>query len=88
MGMLVMLVVHMGMGVGQGFVNMFVFVAFGQVQPNACRNETSGDHKLRCHRFAQHNQRGRGAQERRSRKVRACASGPEIAQGKDKESQA
>ena len=47
----VVLVVHVGMRVAHRFVNVLVFMAFGQVQPHARRHEHASNEKTRRHRL-------------------------------------
>jgi hypothetical protein len=83
MGVAVMLVVAMGMGVHHSAMGMRVLVPLGDVQPNADGHQRSGSKQLNGERLLGGDDRGRRADERRSREIRAGAGRAEMAQRDD-----
>ena len=68
------------MCVRHGLVDMFVFMAFGEVKPNTQRHETTGDKKLDGDRLSKSNNGDDRAQKRSGREIGArprCAEIPE-----------
>jgi hypothetical protein len=86
--MLVVLVMHMPMFVGQLLVAMVVFVALRQVKPDAEGHEQTGANELDRHRLPQNEYSDQPAEEWCQREVRPGSSRPDVSQGNDKEHQA
>ena len=74
-GVLMVFVMHMRMRVFLLLVDMFVFMAFGEVQPDAQRHQAGRGPERRWCRLAEQNQGNGGADERRRREIRPGTRG-------------
>jgi hypothetical protein len=78
-----MLVVSVGMGVHHSRMGVRMRVPLGDVQPNAERHQRSRGDELDGHKLLGGDDRGRRADERRGREIRAGARRAEVAQSDD-----
>lgn len=85
MSMPVMLVVHVGMRVRHGLVDMLMFVAFGEMKPDARRHEAPGHKKLRRNRLSESDDRNDRAEKRSSREISTGPSRSEMPKRNDKQ---
>jgi len=78
--MLMMFVVHVLMFMFHRFVRVFVFVPLSEVKPHTnTHKQGTGDETAR-HRLVKRDDRKQGADERRGREIRACASRSKVSQ--------
>src|SRR5215471_20287935 len=80
-----MFIVHVRMRMCHRFVNVFVLVSFGDVQPNARGHQDSSDHKLDGKRLTQRDDRRGTADERSGCKICAGPRRPKMSKGKDEQ---
>ena len=85
--MLVMSVVNVTVLVRKRFVQMFVLVPFGEMEPQPESHQQPRESQLERQRLAE-SQRDERADKRRQRKVSAGASGPEMTKGQHEKNQA
>jgi len=76
------LIMRMRMRMLQRFVLVIVLMHFGQMQSDAESHEAARHQQPNGYRFVQKQDRSDGADERRSRKIRTCTRGTEVAQSK------
>ena len=88
MAMLVVLVMHVPMLVGNLLVPMLVLVALRQMKPNAEGHERTGRNDLDRHRFPQKQHRDKPSEKWSQREVGPRPSGTDVPKGNDKEHQA
>ena len=76
---LVVFVMHVFMLMHHALMDMFVFMTFGQMQPDSERHQAAGNKQRQRHRLAhQHGQQG--AEERSDRKISSGARSAQVAQ--------
>lgn len=85
---LMMFVMHVGMAMRQGLMNMFVLVSLREMQPNTDSHQNAGDGKLHRDRLAERQDCGNAAEEWRGRKVCARSRCSEVAKGDDEQGKA
>ena len=88
MAVLVVLVMHVSMLVGDLFVAMLVLVALRQMKPDAEGHERTGGNDLDRHRLPQNEHGDQPPEEWSQRKVRPGPSRADVSKGNDKEHQA
>lgn len=76
---LVMLVVRVLVSVFERLVSVQMFVAFGEVKPNACSHQNARSNEKRADGFMQQPQRNQRANKRSERKIGAGARGSDVA---------
>ena len=77
--MLMMVVMHMGMGVRHGLMDMIMFVPLDEVEIEPDRHQDSGQYQSGSHRLPEHDQREQRANEGRGREIRAGTRGAKMA---------
>ena len=80
-----MLVVYVRMGMGDRFVNMFMLMALGQVQPNPHCHECTGNDELSRDRLTERDDCGDAAEKGRGREVSTSPRGAEMSQRDDEQ---
>lgn len=84
---LMMLIVGMDVRVSERFVNMFVLVILGQVQPNTHCHTGCCDPERPARRLTVERDRQRASNEGRGREIGASTGGAQISQREDEEHQ-
>ncbi len=72
------LIVHVRMAMLHGFMDVFVLMALGQVQPDTEAHEQAGNDELQGDGLAEKQDGGQCPDKRRRRKIRASAGGAEM----------
>ena len=88
MSMLVMTIMDVWMRVNRQFVDVFMLVSLGKMQPHADGQEHAGNGQLQACRIAQCDHGGKRAQKWCGREIGAGARRSEFAQRKNEEDQA
>jgi len=81
--MLMMLVMHMRMRVHHRLVDVIVFVALSDVQPDTQCHERSCREELRSNGLSERNDGGNSPQEGRDRKIGSCSRRSQIPERND-----